>query len=374
MPLARGQKIVFGCLAVFGTVVVMVIIAGALFVHWIKTPGVPLQGSRLLDSGTAVYSELSLRAEDPGVRELTRGILTTSRKPAFVSGPGVPDAVSAILGNVPKRDASDAEVDKILPIVVVMRRQEGKGGVAEAPLLAISFSRAGNSVRLVHTIFNWTAWRGSKMSKEEYAGEDLFRLKPEVNGKNAPVWVSFLGTDVLAAREPEAVKSAIDSMKASVAAEAPGAPSGAENALLADRPKNAFLYIAARPGYAEAALDTLKTVARPIVDVIKPLVHGGEGLSVWAVVKSADLIEGEILVKPAAAGGAGDRVSNDSQWSGKTTLMVGTRAVDVTLDPLPPRPGVKSGWSVRVTGLQSAVHVEIDTHDDPNDSKEPPAH
>jgi hypothetical protein len=291
----------------------------------------------------------------------------------------VPAPFSAIFGGIPKREVTDAEVDKVLPIVVVVRRQEGKDGIAEPPLLAVSFSRAGNSVRLVHTIFNFTSWRGAKMTKEVYAGEDLFELKPEGRGKQGPVWVSFIGTDVLAARQSEPVKAAIDSMHASAPApDAPAseAPSAAASALLADRPAGAFLFIAARPGYAEAAIETLEVGARPIAELLKPLVHDGEGLAVWATVKSADVIEGEILVKPAAGAGTGGRAPAGPEWSGKTTLMVGKRALDVSLEPLPPRPGVKNGWSVRVAGLQSAVHVEIDARDrrgaaDPNERDDP---
>src|SRR6266850_7897519 len=108
MPLARGQKFLFGCLALFGAVVVLVLVAGALFVHWIKTPGVPLEGSRLLDPGTAVYLEVRLRSEDPGARDFVRAFLNASRHPQVPSDANVPGPVNWIIDGLPRRDASDS--------------------------------------------------------------------------------------------------------------------------------------------------------------------------------------------------------------------------------------------------------------------------
>src|SRR5260221_13382842 len=98
MPLARGQKFLFGCLAAFGVAVLFVLVGGAFFVHWIKTPGVPLEGSRLLDPGTAVYLEGRLRPEDPGAREVVRAFLNASRHPQIPSDANVPGPVNWFLG------------------------------------------------------------------------------------------------------------------------------------------------------------------------------------------------------------------------------------------------------------------------------------
>jgi hypothetical protein len=350
MPLARGQKFLFGCLALFGVAVLLFLVVGALFVHWIKTPGVPLEGSRLLDPGTAVYLEVRLRREDPGARGFVRAFLNASRHPQIAEDPNVPSPVTWILGGMPRRDASDAEVDKILPVVVVARREEGTGGAAGPPLLAVSFSPAGNSFRLVHSVFRFLSWRGSNIRKEEHAGEDLFEVGAKVKDKDVPVWVSFVGTDLLLARDPDAVRGALDTM---AEARSPGA-SAPGSTLIADRPADSFIYLATKPGYGEAGVETVGVASTAIAETLRPLVKGGAGLALWGSLRSADVVEGELSVKAAEGRGAA------ADLSGSVTLLIGKDPLDVSFEPLPPRPGVSQAWKFRLSGLEALAHRSID--------------
>jgi hypothetical protein len=350
MPLARGQKFLFGCFAVFGVVVLLFLAAGALFVHWIKTPGVPLEGSRLLDPGTAVYLEVRLRPEDPGARGFVRAFLNASRHPQIAEDPNVPSPVTWILGGMPRRDASDAEVDKILPVVVVARREEGEGGAAGPPLLAVSFSPAGNSFRLVHSVFRFLAWRGTNIKKEVHAGEDLFEVEAREKDKDVPVWVSFVGTNLLLARDPDPVRRALDTL---AEARSPGTATP-PSSLLADRPADSFLYLATKPGYGEAAVEMVDVVSTAIAETLRPLVKGGAGLALWGSLRSADVVEGELSVKAAEGRGAA------ADLSGSVTLMIGKSPLDVSFEPLPPKPGASQAWKFRLGGLEALARRRLD--------------
>jgi len=349
MPMARGQKFLVGCLAVFGAVLIIVVVTIALFVSWIKTPGVPLEGAHLVDPATAVYAEMRLRTEDPGARELVRALLSAARRPDIPSKDQVAAPVAWILGSVPQRDASDKEVDRILPIVVILRREEGEGGMIGQPLLAISFSHLGNAIRLLDHALSFTANRRSNFHKETYGPEEIFTFHGTRRGLDTDLYVSFVGTDVLAAREPGAVKAGIDTLT--------GAAAGAEAGLLSGRPADSFLYLSTKPGYTGAAIDTLSAMSPSIASFLEPLVKGGGATTLWAKLKTADILEGELVVRAADE----DAKPSDSAVSGKMTLMVGSHPLDVMLTPEPPRPGVQNAWTIRIEGIEKAAHFRIES-------------
>ncbi|HZE88815.1 MAG TPA: hypothetical protein VE404_04660 [Verrucomicrobiae bacterium] len=347
MAYSRGQKFLFGCLGCFGGIVVLVVVVLSLFVHWVKTPGIPLEGSRLYDAATAVYAEVHLRSEDPGAREFVRVFLNAARNPPIPDNAKVPVPMTMILGNLPRREATDAELDKILPLVLVMRRQAGPGGEAAAPMLGLSLSPAGNSLRILHAMFNFIAWRGKKIEKEVRGDQDIFRVNAESRGQEVPVWVSFVGTDALLARDGDAVRAGVDTLAA--------APAGAPSPLAALRPEQACIFLVAKPGYAGAALDTIAELLPGVADTLRPVVKGGSGLTVWGTLKSADILEGEVHLTGAAPG----TVPAAADLSGKATLMIGPTPLDVSFEPLVAGAAPSPGWKLRVAGLEAAARARL---------------
>ncbi|MBI3450498.1 MAG: hypothetical protein HY049_16500 [Acidobacteria bacterium] len=347
MSYSRGQKFLFGCLGCSGALVVLVVVAFSLFVHWVKTPGVPLAGPRLYDTATAVYAEVHLRSEDPGAREFVRVFLNAARSSQIPESAKVPVPMTMILGNIPRREATDAEIDKLLPAVLVMRRQEGPGGEAAPPMLGLSLSPAGNSLRILHAMFSFIAWRGKKIEKELHGDQDIFRVNAESRGEEVPVWVSFVGTNALLARDGDAVRSGVDSM---AAADGAGA-----KALAALRPESASIFLTAKPGYAGAALDTIAILLPGVADTLRPIVKGGAGLTLWGTLKSADALEGEVHLTAAESGAA----AAAADLSGKATLMLGLTPLDVSFEPLAAGSGAPPGWKLKVAGLEAAARARL---------------
>jgi hypothetical protein len=346
MALARGQKFLFGCLAVFGVLVLILILAGTFFVSWIRTPGPPLEGARIVDDGTAVYAEVRLRKEDPGAREYVRAFMTASRHPVIPADANLPGPVGMILGNIPQRDASDREVDRALPLVIAARREASPEGGTPA-LYAVSFAGAGNTMRLAHTLFAWVLTRSSKVHKETQGDDDLFRMEAKTNSGDVELWLSFIDTDVLFSRDEQAVRQGIDAMRR---------PSPSAAAIMADRSDDASLFIAAKPGYAGAAADAIDLAAPGIAGFLRDIAKSGAGVTLTGTLRSADLLEGELRLREAD-GGTGKEIPD---FSGKMTLTMGSAPLDLAFESIPPPPGVKKAWKIRITGLQEAMRHKID--------------
>jgi len=376
MPMTRGQKFLVGCLALIAAVILTVAISVFFFVRWVRTPGQPLEATRLLDASTAVYAEMRLRSEDPGVNEFVKSILTAMRRPRISNDAldEMPAPIRGLIGQAGSRDASDAEVKKILPIVIAVRRQESAPGMAAPPLFAASFSRMGNSVRMADWVLSFVSGHDDDLRMEKHAGEEIYAFK----GRTDTIHISFVGTDALISQDLDAVKSGIDTFLAARGAtgtiNATGVPGASPaHALLAARPEDAFFWVASKPGFAGTVAEAIEPFAPSIAAALAPALKGSEGIKLWASIRSPDLLEGELRLTgdgatvdgaeregaPGAPASDANRQGPADGMSGSMTVPLGKTNLDVAFEPIVPAAGETRAWKIKISGLLAALPIRI---------------
>jgi hypothetical protein len=304
-----------------------------------------------VDAGTAVYAELRLRAEDEAARELLRSVFEAAQPRELPDEAEMPEPLRWALGGIPRRRASDKELNRILPIVVVQTRQEASPGAAGPPLFGVSFPRAGNSMRLVDAAMSFVIRRSREGARREvHHGESLYRLSE--GGRS--LWACIVGTDVLIAADDGPVRAGIDRLLAN----AKGPPP--EDPLMAARPADGVLYLAAREGHAPALGDLVGAAFPAVAEALRPALREAGPATLWARLRSADLLEGEIRVEEPAAGPAAGRAREVPEVSGSLTAALQEGEVAFAFAPLPAEPGVRGAWRIEVRGLAAAARHALE--------------
>ncbi len=346
---SRGSRVLLGCAGFAIGAVIVILIVVAAFMAWMKTPGLPLEGRRLVDPGTVLYAELNVRPGDPVALELLGKVLgARSRERAMEKQEEIPGPLRWAFGRA-AGGSSAPDLGKILPLIVMVTRQEGAEGVPSAALLALSFPKLGNRMRMVGWIVSLIAgWGGGDrdISAQAYRDEKLLTI--DADGEK--YWASFVGSDFLLARTETPLKWAIDRIKE------PTPEGGAE--LLAARPEEALLYLGAREGYAGSVIDLFRRASPEFATVLGPLVEGAGAIRLWARLETPDLLSGEMRV----AAGSPDEEEAD-EYAGSVTAVVRGGEITLALEPLPKEPGERHAWRVRVSGLEKVgiealVHLE----------------
>lgn len=350
MSSTGGRKFLLGCLLASGAAIFLFVAVAIVFVTWVRAPAPPLEGTRLLDRSTAIYAELRLRSQDPGAREFARSFLTAMRQAqeSAESTNGFRSVVRRIVGSAGRREVSEKEIERVLPVVVAVRREEGQEGRAGPAAYAASFAQAGNRVRVADWFFSFAAWRGRKVKAESHAGMNVYTIAVA----RAPMWVCFPGTDVLLSRDLDAAKSEID---AYIRAASSGAD-GSAHPFLRTRPAEANLFIASKPGYAGQVAETLEPFAPSTAALVRKVVRGPEGMRFWAAMRSADRLEGELrLLSPETKVSA----EVERNIAGEITVPVGVETVRMALEPMAAAAGETHAWKIRITGLEKIMAFRV---------------
>ena len=353
-PRFRGRKLLFGCLGAFVAVVVIVVICIAAFVAWLRTPGVLMEGRSLVDARTAVYAETHLRPDDPGLLKIFDEMVQEQqnrRDRLVASDPNVTALIRSFLENLPHRKGRQADLDKILPIVVVATRREAEGGGLSPLFFAISAPKVGNRLRfadLLGSFFMRWAKPDSDLRSERYGEEVLYLL--DADGRK--FWATIRGSDVLVTGEEAAMKETLDRLNG---ASGPADPSGNElSALLARRPEKASLFLAAREGFASETVDTIADLVPAFGAALRPLVKDAGGIYLWGSLLGTDLLEGELhVLEPALGRPEGGEPDG---YSGAITAPYEEGDVTLRLDQIDPAPGDRQAWKIRIEGIAHAVH------------------
>ncbi len=338
-----GRRLLYGCLTAAGVVLAAIIVSILSFRSWLRTPGELMEPGSLLDARTIVYAELHLRAEDPGVREFFVKAAEAQQQRERADREVLPGPLRSILDSLESRDDPGRNLERILPVIVALMKQEEGSGGAGPPLFAISLPKMGNRVRFADIIMGFIAgWAGSDsdFQRESYGEENLYRL----GGDGIALWASLVGSDVLVSKDPAAVKAGIDRLSgaAGSAEEPPG------SSLIGARPKGAVFYMATREGGTEEAAELIEAAVPAFGETLRRLVRGTDALRLWAFLTTSDLLEGELWL---STGG----VEEKEDYSGTITAKMEEGEIRLVVEPLPAPAGPARGWAVRVEGLEVLV-------------------
>ncbi len=370
----RYRGLLVGCLGAIAIVVVLVVAGALLFRAWIHTPGLLLQGSRLVDGSTALYAEVQLRKEDQRTRDLFRAVIEAQQRQQReqLNRPEVPGPVRTILGFIPQRTPGERDIDKVLPVTLVMTRQEGTAGTDEPFLFAVSMPNAGNALRLVDKGMSFMVGRAkAKARHEQHGGEEMFYMP----GKPAGMWASIVGTDVLFSRNEGQLASAIDRLGRAGS----GAADRSASEIFAARPADAILFMTSKAGHSGALADALETVLPAFGGAVRRLANDAGAVTLWGRLASADTVEGEMRIreKPGSA-----PATDLTELAATFTVPLAAGDVTVGLAPTAKEPGERAAFRFKLDGIGVAVRsglIELDRaghHPGKNDSgqaAEPPA-
>jgi len=357
-PRFRGRKFLFGCAGVAIALIVLVIVSIAIFVAWLRTPGVLMEGGSLVDAKTAIYAEAHLRPDDPGIVKFFKEAIAKQRemqRDVLESDPNVPAFLRPIMDNIPRRQAGQADLEKILPVVVVATRREAGPGETGPLFFAVSVPKIGNRLRVADffaSLFMRWARPESDLRMERYGDEVLYVA--DANGRK--FWCTLRGSDVLVSGDEAAMKETLDRL------EGPDRTpkEGEMQALLSRRPDTAAFFVAARDGFGPRAVATLEALVPAFGAALRPLAEGSGALVGWGSLMSTDVVEGELHLMEPAAGGNGE----PDGYSGTITAPLKEGDVTLSLAEQSPGPGERQAWTVRLEGVSHAARHVLEKIDD----------
>jgi hypothetical protein len=342
-----GRRLLFGCLIAAGVVIAAIIVSVLSFRSWLRTPGALMEPGSLLDANTVLYAELHLRAEDPGVREFFIKAVEAQQEQESADREVLPGPLRSIIDSLENREDPGRNLERVLPVIVALLKQEEGPGVAGPPLFAVSLPKMGNRLRFADIIMGFIAgWAepDSDFQHESYGEEVLYHFGGAPGEGEIEIWASLVGSDVLVSKDPAAVKAGIDRLSGSAgsAEEPPG------SSLIGARPEGAVFYMATREGGAEEAAELIEVAVPAFGETLRRLVEGTDALKLWAFLTTSDLLEGELWL---SSGG----VEEKEDYSGTITAKMEEGEVRLSVEPLPAPAGPARGWAVRVEGLEVLV-------------------
>ncbi|HXI04080.1 MAG TPA: hypothetical protein VNI57_12965 [Candidatus Saccharimonadales bacterium] len=335
----RRSRLLIGCAVAAGAIFLICLVLVVMFVSWLRTPGEPLEARRVIDPSTILYAELHLRDDDEAARQFLLRMVGVQMEQGGVQDKELPEPMRWLVGS---RRPGAGDMGRILPVTLMVTRQEAAPGVPSRALLAASFPRLGNRLKLAGWMMGFVlGWKGkdSGTSVESYRDENLLQIDADGQG----FWVSIVGSNFLLSRIDAPVKWAIDRIKE------PAAESAAEP-LLAARPDKALLYIAARKGYGNTAVNLIEKASPTFAAVLRPMFQDAGPVTIWAGLDSTDALTGEIHVAAAAPG-----EKEAEGWEGSVTSQLPGGQITMSLEQMTPKPGELHAWKVKVTGLESLI-------------------
>ncbi len=399
---SRGSRVLVGCAGAAIGAVIVIIICVAAFVAWIRSPGVPLQGNRLVDRDTVLYAELNVSPGDAVAMELVSKAVGAQTREQAGDAQEVPAPLRWALGRASGKPLT-SDLAKTLPVIVMITRQDAGPGSRPPALLAVSFPKLGNRVRMAGWIASFVAgWSDDEggFKGEKYKDETILAIRDDDDGGRSgeargssgygygssderddgtaesgdeggrdaadeesfgTVFVSIVGSDFLLARGADPLKRAIDRIKTPE----PQAASTDPPAVLAGRPEDALLYVAAREGHAAWAIDLLRRASPEFASLLEPLTERAGAFALWARLETPDVLAGEMRI---GAGSPGEDEADE--YAGSVTSVVGGEEIAFALEPLPRGPGVRHAWRLRVSGLEKAGIRALEHLEEREDERE----
>lgn len=347
----RRNRLLMGCLVAAGIVVVLILVSIFSFVTWIRQPGPVLDPALLVDRDTVLYAEVHLRPGDEAVRdfmlkavEQTRALVEQERQEA-------PEAFPWIFGG--SREGPTAEdIEKNLPVVVIVTRQETGPGTVSRALMAVNVPRLGNRLRFVAWLMTLVmGWADEGGTVLEHRDEKIVSFQEGEERLQA----SVVGSSLLLSKETERIRWAIDRIKDAGSGEAAG---GLPPEIMASRPDSGLLFISARGGYAGQVVGLVRRGAPEFASVLDPMMEGAGPVTIRAHMATPDVLEGEIRV---AAGSPGEEPQ--AEYAGTVTAVLPSGELTMSLESIPRGPGERHAWRMRVTGLGEVAFRSLEILD-----------
>jgi hypothetical protein len=324
-------------LALWTVVIVVAVLAVGVPVlfTYVRMPGELLDGALLLDDEADVYLEVTLRREDPGARELLRGLLESrSRAHAAAFRFAFFKLTSRNLKSVTGGQVSEKDLDRLLPVTLVLSR----GGEETAPVLAISYPVAANSLRLFGSVALLAVLPAREVDRLQHQGQDYFRIDTEPSH-----WLALPGSTVLVSRHEGALQTRLDRLR-----DAPAAPAAAFRDLVQSMPADAAVRLLARDG---AALTSLVRAQLPAVAAgLRRELSQPRPVTLWLRIEPGGDLSGELGIDCGA--GAGASPPGDG-WT------LSDRGVRVELVPLQEPGRCARAWSVRASGVPRLIATAL---------------
>ncbi len=326
MARSRGKKLVLWVLVVVA--VVLAVGVPVLFTY-VRLPGELLDGALLLDDDTDVYLEVTLRREDPGARELLRRLLD-SRSPAHAAAFRFAfwKLTSRNLSSVTKGQVSEKDLDRLLPVTMVLSR----GAEEPAPVLAISYPVAARSLHLFGSVILLVIL--PEVERLQHQGQDYFRI-----GIEPSQWLALTRSTVLVSKNEGALQVRLDRLGEARTASAPH-----YRALLESMPSDAAVRILAREGRSLTSL--LSSELPGVAAGLERAVSQPRPVTLWLRIQPGGDLFGELGID---CGDQAEPASPGDEWT------VTDRGLKLRLIPLDDPGRCARAWSLQVSGVPALL-------------------
>jgi hypothetical protein len=355
-PRFRGRSFLRGCVGVVIALVIVSAIAIGSCVFWIRQPGELIETGSLLDADTALYAELHLRPDDPGILKFFNEMVEEQQRTQqeVARSEEMPPVLRTIFGSLPQRQADAKELEKILPVVVVATRQASEFTESSPFFFAVSLPKIGNRLRFADMFGSFMGkWLDPdlELQVEYYEDETIYVL--DVEGRH--FYLAVKGSDILVGQDQVQMHETIDRLSGPVERLSPSM-----EALLERRPEDAALFIAGRDSLAESAVDLISTVMPGFESAIKPLAEGSGGMVLWARIKTTDLVEGELRIIK----GPGEIGEPRDDYEGTISQETEDGVVSLNLTQIEPASDERHAWKIEITGVTYAAREGVRRLDD----------
>lgn len=302
---------------------------------YVRTPGELLDGSLLLDEDVDVYLEITLRREDPGARELLRGLLgRRSRAHAAAFRFAFFKLTSRNLKSVTGGQVSEKDLDRLLPVTLVLSR----GGGEPAPVLAISYPIAANSLRLFGSMVLLAVLPVEEVDRLQHRGKDYFRIDTQPSN-----WLALTESTVLLSRDEGALQARLDRLGETRTASAPH-----YRALLESMPPDAALRVVAREGRSLTSL--LRTQLPGVAAGLGREVSQPRPVALWLRIRPGGDLSGELGI---ACGDHDEPSTPGDEWT------VSDRGLKLRLVPLQDPGRCARAWTLEVSGVAALLESAL---------------
>ncbi len=173
----RPKKILLGCAAACGVVVILGIGSCLAFTSWLRAPGEMLEEAQMLDSDAVGYAEWRLDLEDAGTKAIVDAAIEA------MNGQGdelaMPSFIRVLLDFSNRRQAR--KLKDLFPATAVWSLYPDAG--ADRNLYSVSVQRLGHRLVFADWVMGWLLpWAPDEIPAVTYRGETILSLE-EGDGK-----------------------------------------------------------------------------------------------------------------------------------------------------------------------------------------------
>ncbi|NIM02082.1 MAG: hypothetical protein GTN89_15130 [Acidobacteria bacterium] len=200
---SRAKRVLLGCLAGCGFVLLLFVGSCIGLTVWLNQPGEVLEPRVLLGPETTGYIEWTLRLEDPGTAEFTEGMLQRFAEISEQSDSPLPDGLESLL-NARQMRSARKDMNKLFPIVVAWTTHPAGRPDDGEHVFTASASGLGHRIALMDWIFGLILrWRGGADSVN-HEGERIYLMRESSETRAAAFvrnGIVFVTTDLDSAKQ-----------------------------------------------------------------------------------------------------------------------------------------------------------------------------